>query len=87
MRLGTTKDQSLYNKPSVAVHPGALDAGTLPQYLNSSLIPSHILNHTHIPVLTFVLRCAHSRPVLRRRSNYLVDSMPPVLATVYACTI
>ena len=32
MQLGMTKDQGLYNKPSVAVHPGALAAGTLPQY-------------------------------------------------------
>ena len=31
MQVGTTKDQGLYNKPSVAVHPGALAAGTLPQ--------------------------------------------------------
>ena len=26
------KDQGLYNKPSAAVHPGPLAAGTLPQY-------------------------------------------------------
>ena len=32
MQVGTTKDQVLYNKPSAAVHPGALAAGTLPQY-------------------------------------------------------
>ena len=32
MRVGTTKDHGLYNKPSVAVHPGALAVGTLPQY-------------------------------------------------------
>ena len=32
MQVGTTKDQSLYNKPSDAVNPGALAAGTLPQY-------------------------------------------------------
>ena len=32
MQVGTTKDQGLYNKSSVAVHPGALAAGTLPQY-------------------------------------------------------
>ena len=32
MQIGTTKDQGLYNKPSAAVHPGALAAGTLPQY-------------------------------------------------------
>ena len=32
MQVGTTKDQGLYNKPSAAVHPGALAVGTLPQY-------------------------------------------------------
>ena len=32
MQVGTIKDQGLYNKPSDAVHPGALAAGTLPQY-------------------------------------------------------
>ena len=32
MQGGTTKDQGLYNKLSAAVHPGALAAGTLPQY-------------------------------------------------------
>ena len=32
MQVGTTKDQGLYNKPSAAVHPGALAAGTLPQH-------------------------------------------------------
>ena len=32
MQVGKTKDQGLYNKPSAAVHPGALAAGTLPQY-------------------------------------------------------
>ena len=32
MLVGKTKDQGLYNKPSAAGHPGALAAGTLPQY-------------------------------------------------------
>ena len=32
MQVGKTKDQGLYNKPSAAVHPEALDAGNLPQY-------------------------------------------------------
>ena len=32
MQVGKTKDQGLYNKPSAAVHQGALAAGTLPQY-------------------------------------------------------
>ena len=32
MKVGTTKDQGLDNKPSAAVHLGALAARTLPQY-------------------------------------------------------
>ena len=32
MQVGTTKDQGLYNKPSAAVHPRELTAGTLPEY-------------------------------------------------------
>ena len=32
MQVGMTKDQGSYNKPSAAVHPGALAAGTLPKY-------------------------------------------------------
>ena len=32
VQVGTTKEQGLYNKPSDAVHPGALAAGTLPPY-------------------------------------------------------
>ena len=50
MQVGTTKDQGLYNKPSAAVHPGALAAGTLPQYIycgkykfELNLEASHIL--------------------------------------------
>ena len=30
VQVGTAKDQGLYNKPSAAVHPGALAAGTIP---------------------------------------------------------
>ena len=33
VQVGMTKDQGLYNKPSVAVHPGPLAAGTLPQHI------------------------------------------------------
>ena len=32
MQVGATKDQGLHDKPSAAVHPGALAAGTLPHY-------------------------------------------------------
>ena len=38
MQVGTTKDQGLYNKPSAAVHPGALAAGTLLQYNRLSVM-------------------------------------------------
>ena len=39
MQVGKTKDQGLYNKPSAAVHPETLAAGTLPQY-NTVVISS-----------------------------------------------
>ena len=39
VQVGTTKDQGLYNKPSAAVHLGALAAGTLPQY-NTIIVKS-----------------------------------------------
>ena len=38
MQVGTTKDHGLYNKPSAAVHPGALAAGTLPHTYTSDLM-------------------------------------------------
>ena len=38
VQVGTTKDQGLYNKPSAAVHPGALAAETLPQYNKRNLV-------------------------------------------------
>ena len=38
MQVGMTKDQGFYNKPSAAVHPGALAAGTLPQH--NTVLPS-----------------------------------------------
>jgi len=51
---------------------------------NSSLNPSRVLNHKHIYLLPFGLRCAHNRPVVTS-INYFVDSMSSVLATVNAC--
>ena len=39
-----TKDQGLYNKPSAAVHPGALAARTLPQYNTISRVHAVALN-------------------------------------------
>ena len=44
VQVGTTKDQGLYNKLPAAVHPGALAAGTLPQY-NTKVTLSAIQNY------------------------------------------
>ena len=58
VQVGKTKDQGLYNKPSAAVHPGALAAGTLPQYNTIYIIKkySHILSYTlHNQVVTLSL--------------------------------
>ena len=49
MQVGKTKDQGLYNKPSDAVHPGALAAGTLPQY-STIQQTAHLLLHNIILV-------------------------------------
>ena len=47
MQVGTTKDHGLYNKPSAAVHPGALAAGTLAQY-------NTIVNELFINLILYV---------------------------------
>ena len=44
-QVGTTKEQGLYNKPSAAVHPGSLAAGTLPQYNTSALTYVFIISY------------------------------------------
>ena len=44
MQVGTTKDQGLYNKPWAAMHPGALAAGTLPQYNTVYIRPAKLLS-------------------------------------------
>ena len=55
MEVGTTEDQGLYNEPSAAVHPGALAAGTLPQY---NTIP----HKPQVPVTlkSLLPKCSHS---------------------------
>ena len=45
MQVGTTKDQGLYNKPSAAVHRGALAAVTLPRYNTIQQYSKLILVH------------------------------------------
>ena len=43
MQVGKTKDQGLYNKPSVVNHPGALAAGALLQYNTIQYKPLDLL--------------------------------------------
>ena len=50
MQAGKTKDQGLYNKPSAAVHQGALAAGTVPQY---NTVPKEHFNYTLFQRLQF----------------------------------
>ena len=59
MQVGTTKDQGVYNKPSAAVHPGAVAAGTLPQY------SQHLSYKTDQPWVSFTnLHCIKVTPFL-----------------------
>ena len=55
MQVGMTKDQGLYNKPSVAVHPGALAAGNLLQYNMYVVIISltYVTSVVHFKLLDF----------------------------------
>ena len=53
MQVGITKDQSLYNKPSAAVHPGALAARTLPQYSTINTILFFSINNRLLAVKSY----------------------------------
>ena len=55
MQIGTTKDQGLYNKPSAAVHPGALASGTLPQYNTIQLLVPISSDNRRSTVIVIVL--------------------------------
>ena len=59
MQVGTTKDQGLYNKPSAAVHPGALAAGTLAQYNTVSPRTRQLLTCTIISVFVSLCMCVY----------------------------
>ena len=66
MQVGTTKHHGLYNKPSAAVHPGALAAGTLPQY-NTNLFLPVFENYLSLKLRNFKFRkwrsvCTHQTP-------------------------
>ena len=45
VQVGNTKDHGLYNKPSAAVRPGALAAGTLPHNIPQIWPEMNILSH------------------------------------------
>ena len=67
MQVGTTKDQGLYNKPSDAVHPGTLAAGTLPQY--NTIITSHrfiskFISHQDLFLMSDLVRSVFSINIL-----------------------
>ena len=51
MQVGTTKDQGLYNKPSAAVHPGALATWTLPQYNTIFVLVYRVKGTLNTPTL------------------------------------
>ena len=82
MQVGTTKDQGLYNKPSAAVHPGALASGTLPQYntcVSLTLLPLYTLGKnsgTH-----YIRGCCELVYIFYVNCQHLLF-MPPITVTV-----
>ena len=74
MQVGTTKDQGLYSKPSVAVHPGALAAGTLPQY------------NRYIKTLKHYVSEDGSAFVFRPEASNLLDLLDQAIPSHWALT-
>ena len=73
VQVGTTKDQGLYNKPSAAVHPGALAAGTLPQYNRLRPLP----NTEHFDYFfTSFIGVIHSPRLYNRHSQLRRHNVP-----------
>ena len=75
MQVGMTKNQSLYNKPSAAVHPGALVAGTLPQYNTIQYHPN--AQSIFVTFIVFLLHVSVSR------SSSSVGKFVPLLKTIW----
>ena len=93
MQGGTTKDQGLYNKPSAAVYPGALAAGTLLQY--STMLPfftrsgSLIIQTRTTDTFLFISHITNAL-LFKFRSNIfigvrIIKEMPGSLATGTNC--
>ena len=68
LQVGTTKDQGLYNKPSAAVHPGALAAGTLPQYNTVQVRFLCVIRHPTVGIAEEVVTSRERDIVLRLRT-------------------
>ena len=50
-----TKDQGLYSKSSVAVHPGALAAGALPRYNTISIFYFALYIDKHTSRIVYII--------------------------------
>ena len=86
MQIGTTKDQGLCNKPSAAVYPGALAAGTLPQYntiqYNTHDIQDKKLFDKHFEICLPNTFCCGLRNILKKYDG-LQDECNSWLKTKY----
>ena len=74
MQVGTTEDQGLYNKPSAAVHPVALAAGTLPQYSTIQYVYSFVSCHSLLPSPLFKYCPLHAVKIIRVCSLHVLQS-------------
>ena len=81
MQVGTTKGQGLYNKPSVAVHPGALAAGTLAQYNTISVFLKIVSSNKHLPIYTLINVLGLIGTSFVRTDPYSPTSRPACSAT------
>ena len=68
MHVGKTKDHGLYNKPSAAVHPGTLAAGTLPQYNKYNTKVKNGLSCTPFPHMSIMARTETTSLILFQRN-------------------
>ena len=83
MQVGTTKDQGLYNKPSAAVHLGALAAGTLPQY--NTIQMSSLLNLNKYLIMVCYINCLVSGPFQSSNSSKITKN--DMMCCFEHCTI
>ena len=89
VREGMTKDQGLCNKPSAAVHLGALAARTLPQY-NCQFLHSYIVS----TIKPFMARSESTQQIIQVQQmttsrNYkdILLQISDIIFTIYMCYI